>query len=79
MTRTALFWSSFLPLMSLCLPLLAGPGNPSVVGDPYPIAGPIAEEGAPLTILEQYRQFRRDRMSPTDLPGATGSAQHPSQ
>ncbi|MBK8640555.1 MAG: S8 family serine peptidase [Chromatiaceae bacterium] len=39
----------------------------------------LTQEGPPLSILEQYKQFRRDRLSPTDLPGATGSAQHPSQ
>ena len=75
MTRAARLWTSCLLATSFCLPLLVGSADTGMVGDP----GPIAEEGPPLSILEQYQQFRRERMSPTDLPGATGSAQHPSQ
>ena len=75
MTRAARLWTSCLLATSFCLPLLAGSTDTGTVGDP----GPIAEEGAPYSNLDPYRQYRRDRMSPTDMPSATGSAEHPSQ
>jgi subtilisin family serine protease len=65
-------------LAGLCLPLLAGSSDPGPAAGKVD-TGAITAEGEPLSILEHYKQFRRDRLSPTDLPGATGSAQHPSQ
>jgi hypothetical protein len=78
MNRSKRLLTHCLFLAGLCLPLLAGSSDPGPVAGKVD-TGAITAEGEPLSILEQYKQFRRDRLSPTDLPGATGSAQHPSQ
>jgi subtilisin family serine protease len=72
-------WTRFLLVPGLCLPLLAGSTDQAGSdATAEAVNGVVTPAGEPVSIVQQYEQSVRDRMSPTDLPGATGSAAHPS-
>lgn len=76
--RVARCWILLFLILSLCLPLLTGSTDQAETGAVAGAAGPITvDPSQPVLTLGQYEQYRREQMSPTYLPGATGSAAHP--